>query len=327
MGSPATVAQDASASDRQGQGVSILVLGDALGGGVGAGLMRVTKDDPDFSVTLRFNELSGLARPELYDWSTTIPNLVEGKSYDAIVIMVGENDRQEIHNGNLVYAFGSDNWKSAYEAQLDKVIAALKATRSAVYWVSLPPMAEPGYEAAMQQVTASQKARVVGAGLHFIDIRSAFLDANGNYTDRGPDDTGTVRTLRGHDGVSFYKAGNNRMGQLVLAAIKAGEAAPPATTSATPRGEPAPPPTVPVQPPSPPGPANPLFGEIGGDGSEITFRADAIASAIANTDGGMPLTAKQALAPLGSAAADLLVRGVAAVAPAGRADDFVLPQK
>ena len=46
----------------------ILVVGDSLAGGLGAGMARVVQDDPRYEIVNRFNELSGLARPEFYDW-------------------------------------------------------------------------------------------------------------------------------------------------------------------------------------------------------------------------------------------------------------------
>ncbi len=79
-----------------------------------------------------------------------------------------------------------------------------------------------------------QKERVEAKGARFIDIRHAFANPQGSYTDTGPDDTGEFVRLRSRDGVHFFKQGNNRLAQLVLEAIKqspwpaAKPAAPPA---------------------------------------------------------------------------------------------------
>ena len=84
-------------------------------------------------------------------------------------------------------------------------------------------MRDPEYDAAIRDIAAIQRERVEARGLTFIDMRPELSDPDGSYADTGPDDTGTVRRLRGRDGISFYKAGNNRMGQIVLAAIESGE--------------------------------------------------------------------------------------------------------
>lgn len=336
IGSAATDAQAqpadaADTADAQASAYHILAVGDALGGGLGAGLLRAVEGDAAYDVTLRFNELSGIARPELYDWSTTLPQIVQGKDYNAIVILIGENDRQDIHNDSGTLGFGTDAWKAAYVAQLDKVTAALKATGSAVYWVSLPPMAKSDYDAAMQQVAGLQKQRVEAAGLHYVDIRKDFLDADGNYADRGPDEQGTVIMWRGRDGVSFYKTGNNRLGQLVLAAIKAGESAKPVadvgqTEAASKVALPQVASLAPANAvPTAPAPAQaPLFGSMSSDGADQTFRPEITIATVAGSASAVPLSVVQEMAPAGSAAQELLVKGLTATPPAGRADDFSL---
>ena len=338
IGSSATESQTATAADQPlDTGFHILVIGDALGGGLGAGLMRMVELEDGYDVTLRYNEESGIARPEIYDWSETLPKIVDGKTYNAIIVLLGANDRQTIRSGDFRYAFGTPEWVKAYGAQTDNILAALRGSGSKVYWVSLPPMANPDYEAAMQQVTALQKQHVEAQGARFVDIHRAFLAADGSYTDQGADDTGEIRKLRGRDGVSFFKQGNNRLAQLVLEAIKAngGEVLPatgPAVSAAKAAvaGESAiatvEAPQI-VQPAVKAAPEKPLFGQFGGDGAEISFRPDDFTVASLAGSGPMEtgLAALQALAPPGSAAEKLFVTGQAAAAPAGRADDFSLP--
>ena len=72
----------------------MLVLGDAIGGGLGAGLTRVAEASGDYEVSIRFNEESGLARPEVYDWPATVPKILGSNAYDVIVVMLGANDTQ-----------------------------------------------------------------------------------------------------------------------------------------------------------------------------------------------------------------------------------------
>lgn len=62
-----------AASDEAVHLTRLLVLGDAIGGGLGAGLIRMTQGGEQYEVTLRFNEQFGLSRPDIYDWSGTLP--------------------------------------------------------------------------------------------------------------------------------------------------------------------------------------------------------------------------------------------------------------
>lgn len=317
IGSAAT---DSNVSTEADDGLYILVIGDALGGGLGAGFNRRAEVESGLNVTVRFNEESGIARPEVYDWGATLPKILEGKSYDAAAVLLGANDRQVIRADNLRYEFNSPEWIAAYRKQVDRIIDALTVAGTKVYWVSIPPMGEPEYEAAMAAILKIQKEQVEAKGATFVDIRPAFLSADGRYTDVGPDDTGEVRKLRSRDGVGFFKQGNNRMAQLVLEAIKKGGPMVPATAEAPATGD------------APGGGVEtPLFGQTGSDGLEMTFRpphpgAAVLTSVAASGDTAAGLSALQSLSPPGSAAEKLFVTGEAAPSPAGRADDFSVAQ-
>jgi hypothetical protein len=325
FGSTVTVAEPQSTDDELDDGFHILVIGDGLGGGLGAGLTRMAELESDFYVTTRFNEESGIARPELYDWSESLPKILNGKNYDAVVVLLGANDRQMIRADLMRYAFNTPEWISAYKAQTDLILDSLGRAGPKIYWVSIPPMADPEYEAAMQVIMRIQKERVEAKGAVFVDIRKSFLKADGTYTDLGADKTGTVRKLRARDGVNFFKQGNNRMGQLVLEAIKLGGTENPDSLQ---------PVIVKSEMPQPsilPEPEKPLFGQLGIDGMEVSFRPekfDAATVAILVEQGafGTGLAALQAIAVPGSTAEKLFVAGETAEAPPGRADDFSLPE-
>jgi hypothetical protein len=315
MGSSASSAVPAD----EKQLVQILVLGDALGGGLGAGLARIAEPSGNYEVSVRFNEESGLARPEVYDWPATVPKILESNSYGVIVVMLGANDRQTIRAGGARQAFGTPEWAAAYAAQVDALLDALAASGASLIWVGPPPMKDPEYDAAVQAIAAIQRERVEARGISFIDMRPPLLGADGSYADSGEDDTGRFTRLRGRDGISFFKAGNNRMGQIVLDAIESGgKPAAPAAAGAGAAEETA--------------RQVPLFGQMLMNGEAYTVQpegvtANAVMLAGAGLDAAAALKALREIAPPGSAAQGLFARGEAPPAPAGRADDFtVRPQ-
>jgi uncharacterized protein len=322
----------------------ILIVGDTLAGGLGAGMTRIITADSGFEIVNRFNESSGLTRSEFYDWAAAIPKITASKSFDAVVVLVGVNDRQDIRDGNLRYAFRTPNWEKSYRATLDRTLAAVRLTGADVFWISLPPMASSAFDADMRYLTELQKVQTTAAGGQFIDVRPFFVAADGSYIDRGPDDTGTDRKLRSSDGVTFYKQGNNRFGQIVLGVIKDAALLPKAPASpaiasntATPivSTEPAKiasaAPLVAEQLKAPP-----LFGQAGLEGEAISFDANTVRAAVTNTPsvavaansaGSAQLPSAAVLAIPGSQAEKLLVEGVATQAPKGRFDDFSAPVK
>jgi uncharacterized protein len=317
----------------------ILVIGDGLAGGLGNGMMRMAEADPGFEVLNRFNESSGLARPEVYDWAAAIPKIVENAPVDAIVVLVGLNDRQGIRSGNIRYVFKGPDWEKAYVASVDRVLVAAKQAGAKTFWVSLPPMENKVFDGDMQYLNSLHKTRVAAVGGHYVDVRPFFVGADGSFIDRGPDETGNERKIRERDGIKFMKAGNNRFGQLVLGVVKTLEAgnAPPAVvagaapavvatlpTATQPAAETL---TIVAAPPS--------FGQTGLDGEDLTFRADvvqpivnppvsvAVRTAAQGQSTGTQTIGVQALS--GSRAQQLFEKGISAPAPAGRFDDFSVP--
>lgn len=318
----------------------ILVIGDGLAGGLGNGMMRMAEADPGFEILNRFNESSGLARPEVYDWAAAIPKIVENAPVDAIVVLVGLNDRQGIRDGNFRYVFKTPDWEKAYVASTDRVLAAAKQSGAKIFWISLPPMENQVFDGDMQYLNTLHRTSVAAVGGHYVDVRPFFLGPNGAYVDRGPDDTGAERKLRERDGVKFMKVGNNRFGQLVLGSIKtleAGTAPPAAVADAAPAVVAAlPAPTQPAAETITIVAAPPSFGQTGLDGEDITFRADAVqpnvklpVSVAQKTAAQGQPTGAQTLgiqAQPGSRAQQLFEKGISGPAPVGRFDDFSVPE-
>jgi len=295
----------------------ILVIGDALAGGLGAGLSRMAEPEPRFEIVNRFQETSGIARPEVYDWAASLPKIMEGKEFNAVVVLMGSNDRQAIREGDFRLAFNTPEWKAAYEVRIDELLEVLKSAGVKVFWVAIPPMGDAKYEADMKSIAALQKQEVLGKGQVYVDLRSAFLTPDGEYTDKGPDDTGEVQRLRSRDGVAFLRLGNNRFGQLLLAEIKRiiGPGAIDATPELSPKGD----------LPSPAVAVVPLFGQDSGDGTAFTFQPDEkLISELARVVAGdiiVPAISRSDIVP-GSEAEKLFILGQAQPAPAGRFDDF-----
>ncbi len=333
---PSVVASDELAGAGDDGIFRVLVFGDALAGGMGAGMSRMAETQPDIEVVNRFNELSGLARPEFYDWATNLPKITSAKPYDAAVLMLGTNDRQAIRSGEDRFEFGSPEWQRFYAEQLDRLFDVLKSQGLRVYLVSLPPMANPAFDADMRVISDIQRSHVEMIGGKFIDIRPFFVGPDGLFMERGPDVAGAIRKLRLNDGISFLKQGNNRLGQLVLEAVLKAEAGPDAVVPViAPEAAVVVPAVVAVVDPALPTPetapqAGPLFGQQGSRGEDIAFDASVVVPlkprlsvaqqqktpAPIGREAGLKIVAAQ-----GSAAEKLFTTGETGVAPAGRFDD------
>jgi uncharacterized protein len=223
LGSEAETSQQATPqpSAQTGQAYQILVIGDALAGGLWGGLSRLGEAGKPVVPTNRINEVSGLARPDFYDWPQALVKITDGKNFDTAVVLIGSNDRREFRSTAGRFAFNTPEWKQAYGTQIDALVNVLKARNINVFWVGLPPMADPAYDADVQMINGIAKERADALGITYVDIRSDFLNPDGTYTDRGLDEAGVARKMRSRDGVNFFKLGNTKMAQLVLTAITA----------------------------------------------------------------------------------------------------------
>jgi hypothetical protein len=320
------IGSEASADDQPAelaqQGFKVLIVGDALAGGMGAGLDRMAAGgDTEVLVVNRFNDSSGLARPEIYDWAAAVGNIVPGKDFTSAVVLIGSNDRRDIRTDGGVLAFNSPEWVTQYKLRVDALLDALKAQNLHVIWMGEPPMGDAAYDADMQAITALQKERVLAKGAQFIDLRAAFLGADGNYTDRGPDDTGADRRLRQSDGYTFLKVGNNRLGQIAIAALQGSPpvaAASAAPDSSVPGDAAA---SLAVQQPVIEAPA---FGQSDANGAEIVQNGSELKAAVDANQLAAVAAASSSIgvaAQAGSDADKLFTSGLASAAPAGRFDD------
>jgi hypothetical protein len=303
----------------------VFVLGDSLAAGLWSGLTRVADGDERLSVDGRYKEDSGLARPEYYDWNDALPKILASNSIDIAVVMIGANDGQEIRDGDIRYAFGSPDWNRLYAAEVERLAKSLKDAGAAVYWVELPPMAEPQFDSEIKAISAIQAERAKAQGVKVVETRGALATENGGYTDKGFDDTGQFVRLRTRDGVHFLKAGNNKLASLVLEAIHAD------IDTADGKGG-----AVNAAPEEPP-PSGPAFGQSAVEGGETVIYLEAppaeekVDPQLAKTD----LAGSQQIVPSspglaelaktaspGSAAQRLFTLGEMPPSRPGRFDDF-----
>ena len=259
-------------------------------------------------------------RPEIYDWAAAIPKMAEGKDFTTAFVLMGLNDRRDMRNGDQVLKFNSPEWISAYKQRVDGVIDALLAQHMQIFWMGEPPMGDPALDADMQALSNYQKERAAAKGATFIDLRAPLLGADGKYTERGLDDTGTERRLRESDGVTFFKQGNNRLGQIALAALQNGPAAPavadPAATVAL---------SAPAAVAAVDTNQSPIFGQQDANGTSITKSGKDMMAAVAVDSASKQADQSSTIgigAAKGSNAETLFTTGLAPPAPTGRFDDF-----
>lgn len=322
LGGPAT-AQDEGRTAPPSNGYNVFIIGDALAGGLWAGTTRTGGEYPDFAITGRFKEGSGLARPDIYDWVSAVPKILERHLVDLAIVLIGTNDGQDIRGDSGRLAFGSDQWAAAYRTRVDEIVKVFMEHGATVYWIGLPPMQSASHDEAVSTIAELQRERVLANGAKYIDVRPQFADADGAFAQRGIGIHGNEERLRSLDGIKFIKAGNDKLSTMVFDAISADLGLGPPGPVAAEGGE-----TFIGETQA----GLPLFGLELADGSVQTLAPGDLPIRLADRDQvqGARLDLDQAAdtpAAPGSSAAALFDTGQWPAPKAGRIDDFSWPRQ
>jgi hypothetical protein len=196
------------------------VLGDWLASGLSTGLEQAFDKDGTIKIINSAKGSAGLARPDRADWGADIGELTKAQPIHIAVLMMGLNDVRNIRVGDGIAKWGTDEWRSAYAAEADKLIKALKDRGVAVYWVGMPVMSNPKTSEAMALINDILRERSYINGTKYIDTWSGFTDQLGGFAAFGPDLTGQNKRLREPDGTSFTASGNRKLANYVEVMIR-----------------------------------------------------------------------------------------------------------
>ena len=193
----------------------VVALGDSLGDGLWQGLYRAFEDDATLEFINRAKPSTGFARPDSYDWSKEVGDLLKNETYQIAIIMFGANDAQPIKTGKDWLKVGSEGWREIYGQRVEAFIKKLRAANIAVYWVGLPIMRSPAQSSDAEALNEVYREKAFINGAKFIDTWNGFTDEGGRYSAYGPDMTGQVKRLRADDGIHFTMRGYLKLAHFV----------------------------------------------------------------------------------------------------------------
>ena len=336
---------------------SIVVMGGSMADWLAYGLEDAFADSPEVAIVRKDKPSSGLIRYQSKsdaDWWHVARDILSKDKANYVVIMVGVSDRQNIRErdveaekeaekneqsgqtstqtsqgaaakpgeknaattpktkpepkakkSNGVIEFRTDRWAAVYSHRIDETIAALKSKGVPVFWVGLPSIRGSKSTADAVYLNDLFRSRAERDGAIYIDVWDGFVDESGKYSSFGPDYEGQIRRLRSGDGVFFTKYGARKLAHYVEREIR--RYMNNRTPVALPSG-----PLAPV-----PGGAKSAARPLTGPVVPLTVPPNS-AEALA---GGASTPASHG----DSLSAQVLVKGEAVDAPAGRADDFTWP--
>ena len=292
---------------------TILVVGDFMASGLGAGLDDAFEASPGVVVKPRGNVASGLVRQDYYNWPQQLPGMMDEMKPAIVVVMIGANDRQQMIGDGLNEKFGTDPWFMAYEERVQQFAKLVTSRHIPLLWVGLPPFGSDAMTADAARLNQIYRSQIESVGGEFIDIWDGFTDEGGKFIITGSDINGQQVRLRTADSINLTAAGRRKVAFYVEKSARRllGDQASPDITRLDSGNLPA------QQVNLPPS-----------EMDKIT-RTQPLSISDPNLDGGAQLLGGAPVPDTGSPSPrDLLVeKGQMAPAPAGRVDDYRMPAK
>lgn len=95
--------------------LEVHVVGDSMGQPLGQLMESAAVKDPTLDVTYEYKISSGLARPDYYNWPARLADVASEVKPEALVMMIGGNDAQELTDpgGNVVARPGTPGGASS----------------------------------------------------------------------------------------------------------------------------------------------------------------------------------------------------------------------
>lgn len=196
------------------------VFGDSMADGLYTGLYRELDGTPGVTVT-KFSEVStGLSRYDYVDIHAKTTRQLGEQPVDVAVILFGTNDAQGISIDGVVHEFGTEGWKAAYARRVDDLVALLRSRDVAVYWVGLPRMKRPTFDARMTIINDVVEGRMKALGVPYLETVDLTSNAEGEYEAYLSGAGGRRQLMRANDGIHMSMAGYLRISEPVAERLK-----------------------------------------------------------------------------------------------------------
>jgi hypothetical protein len=202
--------------------LSVLVVGDSLGIGLGTSLASILANTGVFKPYMDARISTGLSRPDYFNWPVQIRFDIAKYNPDIVVVMLGGNDPQPLLVGGKGVPVNSPQWLTAYGKRVDLMMREAAAGGRQVVWVGLPISAKPNlnYSYKRQNNVYRETAAKHPSFAHYIDVWRLFENSAGKFSAYLSDGQGHSVLMRAGDGVHMTPAGYERLASFVFGGMK-----------------------------------------------------------------------------------------------------------
>src|ERR1700739_198359 len=213
-----------------GQPRVVALVGDSMMAvGLSNILLRDAANNPNMRVIRAFKSGTGLARPDVFDWMTEYPAMIDSEHPDAIIVAIGANDGQGFVENGKTIPFGSEAWVKVYQQRTAAFLDLLTESGAHVVWVGLPPMRSGQYNAKIAEVNriAYTVVRQYPQATWW-NPQPLIGDEAGQYREFGTMQDGKTTRLRATDGIHLSDEGASLLAPTLMNWLNA---PPPAQTA------------------------------------------------------------------------------------------------
>lgn len=202
---------------KDGAGVTVELLGDSMMAvGLAPYLIQHLKQDLKMNVVRAYRSGTGLARPEVFNWTEQYPKIVGDAQPDIVVCAIGANDAQNFLIDNKPVQFGSEAWSAEYLKRVDELLDLAAPNNRPVLWLALPSMRSAKFSKHASQLNAIVKAKLAEReGVVWMDANTFLSGDEKSYLEYVQQGDKLVR-LRLDDGIHYSNAGAERVGMGVI---------------------------------------------------------------------------------------------------------------
>jgi uncharacterized protein len=200
----------------------VLVVGDSIGIDLGQPLVNDLAGTDAVSPTLDGKIDTGLSRPDYFNWPQELMADLVNDRPQLVVVMIGANDPQSIRVDDSQVAYGTPAWNTAYADRVGSFMDLAFAAGAHVLWVGMPPMADPGLNAAMDNLNAIVKSQVAAhpGQATFLDTKTVLGTPQGGFTPYLVNGAGAEVNIRTPDGIHLTTDGGEVLSQAVIDSMR-----------------------------------------------------------------------------------------------------------
>ncbi|HEV3312270.1 MAG TPA: DUF459 domain-containing protein [Chloroflexota bacterium] len=201
--------------------LNLLITGDSLVGYMGPQILNLASSQGPVTGATDTHDGTGLTTPAFVDWSLLAGQQVHQFHPDAIVIMIGGNDFENMTlPSNKFFPAGTKSWTREYQRRAAYVMRTwIRGGVKRVYWLSMPLAQNASWANDDRHIdVALRRAAALVPGVHYVNVLGPILN-HGHYA-AYVKYQGVPTLIREPDGVHLNIAGSQIVTNEVVPIIK-----------------------------------------------------------------------------------------------------------